>query len=164
VVSTWTAAAAEIDFAHALLADGRLLSLRFVVDFSFPRRQPEYCAALRERFGDAAIRITKNHAKFCLIENDGWSLVIRTSANLNRNRRLENFEISDDPGMAAYVREVCDELFGSHEPGAQFDQRPGENVSDFDSLGQRSFFSDAALGTDVRRAGITTQKGGRPWD
>lgn len=56
VVSTWTAAGADIGFANRLLADGRIRSLRFVVDYSFQSRQPAYCAALREAFGDDAIR------------------------------------------------------------------------------------------------------------
>ena len=98
-LSTWTAAGSDIDFAMKLLADGRIRSMRFIVDYSFQSRQPAYCAALRERFGDDAIRVTKNHCKFVLILNDVWNLAIRTSMNLNENRRLENFEISDDPAL-----------------------------------------------------------------
>lgn len=47
-------------------------SIIWLVDASFPVRQPGYCAAMRERFGDAAIRVTENHAKFVLVGNEQW--------------------------------------------------------------------------------------------
>jgi hypothetical protein len=96
VVSTWTAAGADIGFASRLLADRRVTSLRFVVDHNFQSRQPAYCAALREAFGDDAIRVTKNHGKFVLVRNAAWNIVVRTLMNLNECRRLETVEISDN--------------------------------------------------------------------
>ncbi|GMV81504.1 MAG: hypothetical protein AMXMBFR7_26880 [Planctomycetota bacterium] len=175
VLSTWTAAGADIDFALALLRNGSIRSMRFIVDFSFPTRQPAYCAALRERFGDDAIRLTKTHAKFVTITNTDWNLVIRSSMNLNENRRLESFEISDDAGMAAYLREVCQELFDGHAAGKQFAQRPFDVCKDFESFGESEpvadaerkalagdggkYFNDGPTGTDLRRAGWTTAKG-----
>lgn len=134
VVGTWTAGAGEINSAYRLLRDGRVQSLKFVIDFSFQSRQPSYCKALRERFGDECIRVTKNHAKFVLILNDTWKLVLRTSANLNENRRLENFEISDDPAMAAYILRVVDELFAAETGAETFAKRPGEHVRAFDRM------------------------------
>ena len=110
-ISTWTAANADIGFANALLSNGSIKSLRFVVDSTFPTRQPAYCAALREAFGNDAIRTTKNHAKFVLVTNREWNIVIRTSMNLNENRRMETFEISDCPAMATFLHSVVDDLF-----------------------------------------------------
>jgi len=156
VLSTWTAAAADLGFAMGLISDGRIRSLRFVVDFSFPRRQPEYCAALRERFGDDAVRLTKSHAKFVVLRNEAWNVVIRSSMNLNENKRLESFEVSDDPGMATYLVELCQTLFDDHAPGAQFDQSPGQNVREFNS-----WFGDDVHSRDIRRAGWTQQKTGK---
>lgn len=163
VISTWTAAGADMDFALSLLANGAIKSLRFVVDFSFPRRKPQYCAALRERFGDSAIRVTKSHAKFVTIENADWALVIRSSMNLNENRRLESFEISDDRAMAGYLAEVVEALFAEHGDGVQFDNIPGQNAREFETLArlgdQGSFFGDGPVDVDLRRAGVCTSKG-----
>lgn len=72
-ISTWTAANSDVSFAYKLMSCGQLTALRFLVDFSFPSRQPAYCAALRETFGDHCIRISKNHAKFVLLQNDAWN-------------------------------------------------------------------------------------------
>lgn len=164
-ISTWTAAGADMGFAMALLANGSIRSLRFVVDFSFPRRQPAYCDAMRQRFGDDAVRITKTHAKFVLVTNDEWAIVIRSSMNLNENRRLESFEISDDRGMAEHLAEVVDALWAEHAPGTQFAQTPGKNVRDFEHLAQLGaspdYFGNGPLAQDVRRAGWSTAKGGK---
>lgn len=161
VISTWTAANADIGFANALFSNGSIKSLRFVVDFSFPSRQPAYCAALREAFGDESIRITKNHAKFVLVRNAKWNVVIRTSMNLNENRRLENFEISDCPAMADFLQGVIDDLFGNQSAAETFGRSPTEHVEAFGSEwglednGASVHFSDSPLGNDLRRAGMT---------
>ncbi len=160
VVSTWTAANADLEFALGFLANGRILSLRFIVDFSFPSRQPAYCAALRERFGDAAIRITKNHAKFVVVTNRKWNVVIRSSMNLNENRRLESWELSDDRGLAEFVLELADELFESHAPGSQFKNGPHQNEKEFEALGE-GYFGEGHTARDLRRSGLTTERGGR---
>ena len=133
-VATWTAAKREIDSAHSLLKTGRILKLRFLVDFSFPRRQPKYCAQLRARFGDDSIRVTKTHAKFILVRNDTWNLVVRTSMNLNKNARLEVLEISDDPLFAQFLLSVVDELFDSQE-NSDIEKMPGFHHSQFEKFG-----------------------------
>ena len=111
VISTWTAAGADIDYALRLTKDGRVERVTWLVDSSFPVRQPGYCAAMRERFGDAAIRVTQNHAKFVLIGNAAWHVTMRTSMNLNENKRLESWELSDDPILFEYLRAVVAEMF-----------------------------------------------------
>ena len=110
-ISTWTAAGADLAHASNWLRSDRIRSARWLVDYSFPNRQPAYCAQLRDLFGDNAVRTTANHAKFVLIENDRWNVVIRTSMNLNLNRRLESYEISDDPELAAWLHTVIDDAF-----------------------------------------------------
>lgn len=159
VVSTWTAAGADIEEAFRLVSDGRIRSIRFIVDFSFPSRQPAYCAALRERFGDEAIRVTKNHAKFVLVRNAQWSVVVRTSMNLNRNRRLESYEVSDDPEMADFLEGVVARVFDAATGSESLDARPGEAMAQFDAMAAAagSSFDPSPLGRDIGRAGLS------PW-
>ena len=119
VVATWTAGAADLERAGRLLDDERLLSVRFIVDQSFPNRQPAYYAKLVDRFGESAVTITRSHCKFVLIAGAEYRLVIRTSMNLNANRRLENLEVSDDPELFSFMETVVDEVFdegGSKQP------------------------------------------------
>lgn len=163
-ISTWTAAGADITFANRMLTDGRVTDLRFVVDYSFESRQPAYCAALRERFGDAAIRVTKNHAKFVLIRNAEWNVVVRTSMNLNECRRLESLEISDDPAMSAWLQEILDDLFKNQtdsftRTAGEHCQKFGEEWGDLDAGGitgtDARFFGNGPSDVDLRRVGIT---------
>lgn len=170
VISTWTAAGADVSFAYKLMSCGQLNSLRFLVDFSFPARQPAYCAALRQTFGDDCIRISKNHAKFVLLRNDTWNIVIRTSMNLNENRRLENFEISDDARLADFLQRVIEEIFEAQPTAGHFDKRPIDHINDFEKLGAegvgvgrdvmastdcRKFYNEGPFENDQRRLGVS---------
>jgi hypothetical protein len=173
LISTWTAAGADLGFANSLMTSGAIRDLRFVVDFSFPTRQPEYCAALRERFGDGCIRVTKTHAKFVVIQNERWNIVIRSSMNLNENRRLETFEISDHAGMAEFLLSLVADLFASQASGQGFSNTPYQNVKAFESLAEdgepgedvdlarstdtRKYFGAGRYAADLRRVGVTHQ-------
>ena len=174
VVSSWTAAGSDISFANQLLTDGRICSLRFIMDYSFQTRQPAYCAALLERFGAGAIRATKTHAKFVLITNEKWNISVRTSMNLNENRRMENFEISDDAGLMAYLMGFVEEVFSAPLGGFNFKQTYKENARDFEKLGEDitsaeaaarvdklapGYFGEGSLDRDLRRIGFSTDGG-----
>jgi hypothetical protein len=129
-LSTWTAAHVEIESAWRLMNNGAIRSLRWLVDFSFPRRQPGYCDALRERFGDDVIRLTKNHAKFVLVRNESWDLVLRTSMNLNENPRFEYLEVSESAPMAEFLAEIVGEVFQDTEE-ISLDEKPSKHESQF---------------------------------
>jgi hypothetical protein len=116
-LATWTAAAADIERASQLVKDERIVGMRWLVDRSFVSRQPRYCEMLRERFGDDVIRTTRSHAKFATIRNDGWSLAVRTSMNLNANPRLELIEVSDSAQLADLLDETFDVIYASEPAG-----------------------------------------------
>lgn len=168
VLSTWTAGGADITFANRLLVNGSIRSFRLVVDFSFPRTCPAYCAAARQAFGDGAIRLTKNHSRFFTIRNDGFNLAVRTSMNLSENRRVEWFEISDCAPMAEFLVDAVDCLFTEQTEVETFAIKPGEHVRKFadafERFGgksapaiedQQQFFGNGALDIDLRRVGVT---------
>lgn len=133
VLSTWTAAGADIDYALRLRRDGHMRSIRWVIDASFPIRQPAYCVAMREHFGDDSIRVTENHAKFVLISNADWHIALRTSMNFNENRRLESWEISDDATLHAYLSDVVTDLFTTGNGTEQLDSSRQASRSAFDA-------------------------------
>ena len=109
IISTWTAANAEIKKAEQFLKNGNINKLHFIVDRSFPTRQPKYFKMLSDTFGDI-VSLTNSHAKFVIIKNDKWNIVVRTSMNLNENKRMENFEISDDKVLVDYLLMICDDI------------------------------------------------------
>lgn len=166
VVSTWTAANADIGFARRLFDDGRITSLRFLVDYSFLVRQPAYAAGLRQAFGDDAIRVTKNHAKFVTVRNKTWNVALRTSMNLNECRRLENVEISEDARLCEFLAEVVETIFSAQSGTETFERSAGEHEQAFGvefgedgqaavTTGDPRYFGDGAAAVDLRRVGAT---------
>lgn len=121
-LATWTAADGDIRRAHAFLLDGRVKSCRMVVDPSFRSRKPEFCETLVSLFGNDAIRTTPLHGKFAVIRNDQWNIALRTSMNLNINRRIETVEISDDPALSEILTIFVDEVF-SRSSDANFNSQ-----------------------------------------
>ena len=110
-VGTWTAAAAEIKQAFDMLSDGNIQAMRFLVDRSFPQRQPKYYRALQDRFGVDCVRMARFHAKFILLENDEYSVAVRTSMNLNLNERIEFYEISEGSPISGYLKQIMEHHF-----------------------------------------------------
>lgn len=110
-VSTWTAANTDVSKALDLIASGRILSARWLVDLTFVRRCPQLAARIRDAFGPDCIRVTKNHAKFSVVRNDAWLVAIRTSMNLNHNPRLEDFTIAHDPQLAGFLCAAMDDVW-----------------------------------------------------
>ena len=115
-ISTWTAAHADVQRAADLMSAAAITKLRFVVDRSFETRQPEYCAHMRQLFGQDCIRATRTHAKFIVIRNARANVVVRTSMNLNENPRLENVEISESVEFAEWFTGIVDGIFKDVKP------------------------------------------------
>lgn len=92
-------------------------SMRMIVDRSFVSRQPAFVERIHELFGVDAVRSTRTHAKFVIVTNAEWAVVVRTSANLNHNPRLEYLQVVDDRDLADFYLRVVDELFAEEEPG-----------------------------------------------
>lgn len=114
-IGTWTAAAADIKQAETMLNDKNILRMRWLVDRSFPARQGKYFASLLEKFGQDSVRLARFHAKFILLENDDYTVAVRTSMNLNENKRIEFYEISEGSPISDYLREIVDYHF-AHPP------------------------------------------------
>lgn len=146
-IATWTAAAADLNRVETWMERVRLNSCSWIVDRSFPNRQPAICDAFRERFGDDAIRVFATHAKFSLLWNDdGWRIVAMTSANLNHNARTEMFHAADDPELFDQFKAMVDDVFGAQRPGEGFESDAGK-ARPFKHLKQRAIVErGAAMG------------------
>ncbi len=143
-IATWSAAAGDIQSAHRFLQNGKIRSIKFLIDYSFQSRKPEFCQELQDTFGDDAIRVTVTHAKYIMIRNKTWNLVIRTSMNLNYNPRFENFEISDSLPFADFQQNIIDEIWGSQDAAEGFQNTPADNKKSFrkNFLKQSSIFGE----------------------
>lgn len=162
---TWTAGRSEADEAWELLKDGRIERVRLMIDSSFAARQPAYLEAWKERFGPDAIRLSRTHAKFCLIANDLWDITILSSMNLNRNPRIEFWQISDNKPLRSWLSEIVDALFREQTAAETFTRTPTEHGEAFESQWATTgepdqpppkpqFFSVEPFGNDLRRTGL----------
>lgn len=126
-IATWTAASADLDRVDRWISSARLTACSWIVDRSFPNRQPAICDAFRRRFGDDSIRVFATHAKFSMIWNDaGWRVIALTSANLNLNARTEMFHAADDPELFDQFKAMVDDVFASQAPGEGFQSDHGK--------------------------------------
>lgn len=148
-LSTWTAGIRDVSNVGLLLDQGLLTGVQLLVDRSFATRQPAYCGAVRRVFGDDAIRCTKTHAKIAIVENDEWAVVIRSSMNLNRNPRFEQYDIDDDRELAAFFRRHFEEMSEQAEPGLNVSNRDVDAVFDRIRHGVNPFDPPPELPADM---------------
>jgi hypothetical protein len=116
-ICTWTAAHADLTRSAGLMESAQISRLRMIVDGSFETRKPEYCAHMRQIFGDDCIRAIKTHAKFLLIRSATHDIVVRTSMNLNENPRMESLEVSEDLQLAEFFETITEEIFAERPAG-----------------------------------------------
>ena len=139
IIATWTANKADVSEARRL-ADLEGVAIRFIVDRSFLTRQPEYCMFCREQFGDESIRVWSCHAKFVLFLGGLYDVLLLTSANLNKNRRIENFTAIAGGPIVGQYQALVERVFVEQNPGVGFkDSKEGRRTSD-------SLFESVPLG------------------
>lgn len=137
-IATWTAADGDLRRAHAMLLRGEVRRLRMLVDPSFRARKPDFCRTLIDLFGPDAIRTIPLHGKFVAIRN-AWRLAIRTSMNLNPNRRIESVEISGDPALCDFLTGFVDECF-LRSPDANFASQSRDQLATHGGAASRLAF------------------------
>lgn len=110
-ISSWTIAKFEATRLAAINGAANVERLRVIVDSSMLNLVPDSFTFLRAMIEDDSIRLLRNHSKFAVVLSDTWNIAIRTSMNLNQNKRLENFEISDCAILAGYMSGIVDDIF-----------------------------------------------------
>ncbi len=125
-LSTWSVGIRDAETAAWLIRSDDIESLQLVVDRSFPGRQPAYSGRVTALFGDDAIIVTRVHAKVALIEAGDWRITIRSSMNLNRNPRFEQWDLNDDPELFGFMSSWFDELAESAPRGLTFKEEDAQ--------------------------------------
>jgi hypothetical protein len=110
-VATWTMGIYDAERAYRFVSDARIRSIRFILDPSMFTRRPELASVLVKGFGAGAFRAVNSHAKFATIRGDRLAVVVRSSMNLNENRRIESFDISADDAMTAFFEGLVSRIW-----------------------------------------------------
>lgn len=132
VISTWTAAKAEIQQLSALHESGAMKDVRWLIDHSFASRDKQAAHAIRLSFGLESVRVASVHCKFFTLTNARWQLVVRTSMNLNMNPRFEDFTIANDPEAHDFLHTIIDEIWAKQNVSLAERMGRGEFQRHFD--------------------------------
>ncbi len=132
VVSTWSSGFYDSNVIDGLLQSNSILSFKFILDRSFKTRQEKYATHITHLFSPENIRTTNTHSKFVLIWNENWNVCIRSSMNLNENKRCENFDLDNDIDIFNLFKNYTDELFAKQPEGIIENRRVVDSV--FDSM------------------------------
>ena len=117
IISTWSAGFYDVTAVNQLIESGKIKDFKIILDRSYKSRQAQYSATVEELFGLENIRITNTHAKFVLIQNEEWNVCIRSSMNLNENKRCENFDVDNDIDVYNLFFDFVSELFKIQQKG-----------------------------------------------
>lgn len=114
---TWSAGIKDVHDIKWMLDTDLISRFTIVTDHSYKTRQAKYAASIEDIFGVENIRTSRIHAKFTIIENEDWRIVIRTSMNLNANKTCENFEIDEGGEVFQFYRDFLEHIIGKQKPG-----------------------------------------------
>lgn len=104
LLSAWTLGIRDGEIAGYLLREKKIRTMRFMVADRFPLTEPAYCGRLVQVFGAECFTLAPTHAKFVVLSNDKWNIVIQSSMNLNTNPQLEQFDLTDSKKLADFFK------------------------------------------------------------
>ncbi len=116
-VSTWTTGVYDVERTRALQVEGRMKDIRFLLDRGTFEKSPKYAGPLIEKLGVQSFRCLSVHAKVNIVIGERGAAVMRSSMNLNKNLRTEQFDIDVDDEVAEFYRGWFDALWEQAERG-----------------------------------------------
>lgn len=120
-VSTWTTGIYDVKRARDIRTRGRITDIRMLLDRGTFEKSPKYAGPLIEVLGVDAFRCLSVHAKVVIVSGERGSAVMRSSMNLNKNLRTEQFDIDVCDQVAGFYEEWFDALWD--EAGRSQDNR-----------------------------------------
>jgi hypothetical protein len=122
-IATWTMGIYDAEQAYKFVSDRRIRSMRFIVDPSMFSRRKELASVLVRGFGPDAFRAVNSHAKFATLRGDKLAVAVRSSMNLNRNERVESFDITACDKMTAFYERLTNRIWESVDKDSRSQSR-----------------------------------------
>lgn len=120
-ISTWTTGLYDVQRAKDIRVAGRINSVRMLLDRGTFEKSPKFAGPLIEVLGIDAFRCLSVHAKVVIVSGVRGSAVMRSSMNLNKNLRTEQFDIDVCDEVAAFYTDWFDALWA--ESGRSLDNQ-----------------------------------------
>lgn len=114
-VSTWTSGLYDAQRAAAIRVEGRIKQMRMLLDRGTFEKSPKFAGPLIERLGVNSFRCLGVHAKVIIVSGERGRAVMRSSMNLNKNLRTEQFDIDVCEEMADFYERWFDLLWDESE-------------------------------------------------
>jgi hypothetical protein len=124
-ISTWTTGIYDVARAGELRRNKSLRDVRVLLDRGTFEKSPKYAGPLIEVLGVEAFRCLSVHAKVTIVHGERGSAAWRSSMNLNKNLRTEQFDLSVEPAGGGEVVGFYTEWFDAlwEEAGRSADNR-----------------------------------------
>lgn len=110
-IATWTMGVYDAEEAYGFVRDKHINSIRFILDPSMFVRRADLASVLVQGFGPESFRAVNSHAKFATIRGKNLAIAVRSSMNLNKNDRLESFDITACDNMTAFFEDLVDRIW-----------------------------------------------------
>lgn len=115
-VATWRLGAKEARDVARLRDDvGSIRRVRLLLGSGLAAARAggdeSWVGELATLFGPDEVRIATVHAKWFTVRNDRWDVCVRSSMNVNRNMRWEQFDLDDDAGVCDVFGDAMDAVF-----------------------------------------------------
>jgi len=114
---TWSAGIRDVHSIKWMLDSNLINKFTLITDHSYKTRQKKYAASIEQVFGVENIRTSEVHAKFVLISNNDFRVVIRTSMNLNANKTCESFELDESIEIFDFYNKFVSFVNDNQKPG-----------------------------------------------
>lgn len=110
-ISTWTTGIYDVHRARELGKNGGIRSVRMLIDRGTFEKSPKFAGPLIEVLGVDAFRCLSVHAKVTIVSGERGTAVMRSSMNLNKNLRTEQFDIDVGDEIGAFFTQWFDGLW-----------------------------------------------------
>lgn len=120
-ISTWTTGLYDVQRAKDIRVEGRINDIRMLLDRGTFEKSPKFAGPLIDALGVDAFRCLSVHAKVIIVTGARGAAVMRSSMNLNKNLRTEQFDIDVDDAVARFYTEWFDGLWD--ESGRSLDNQ-----------------------------------------
>lgn len=114
--AVWTGTKASIEQIDRLVSSGRVTDTRWVLCDSQRDLNEDRMRRIVELFGLDSVRAVRCHAKMMTVRGDGWHVVVQSSANMTKNRSVEQYDVTDSERLYGHVDRFFDEVWKLTDP------------------------------------------------
>jgi hypothetical protein len=154
-ISTWTTGLYDAQRARDIRTAGRIKSARVLLDRATFEKSPKFAGPLIEALGVDAFRCMSVHAKIVIVSGDRGSAVMRSSMNLNKNLRTEQFDIDVSDDVCEFYSEWFNSLW--EESGKTRDNHAIIKAV-YDRFSEGNHDNDCAVIGETRKQSRTIKK------